>query len=166
MFVPRFLAKALNIAEQPDIPLPQTLLEKLTTKQLLLVLDNCEHVLTICAELVKVLLNAPSLKVLVMSREPLGVEGEVRYVVPPLSLPKQNPSFAELSQSEAIKLFVERARSIRPEFALTADNANLIADICRQVDGLPLAIELASARVNVLSLQQLRARLELSKVFS
>lgn len=160
VFVPQALAKVLNIVEQPDVPLPQALLEKLTTRQILLVLDNCEHVLTACAELVKLLLNAPSLKVLLTSREPLGIEGEVRYSVLPLSLPEHGQPFVELAKGEAVRLFVERARSIRPEFALTAENAELVADICRHLDGLPLAIELASARVNVLSLQQLGERLE------
>lgn len=159
-FLAQALARALGFAEQPEVPLPQTLLEKLATKQMLLVLDNCEHLLSACAELVRVLLNTPLLKILTTSREPLGVEGEVRYSVLPLALPKQGQSFAELAQSESIGLFVERAQSIRPEFALTPENANLIASICHHLDGLPLAIELASARINVLSLQQLRERLQ------
>lgn len=159
-FVPQALAKVLGVAEQPEVPLHQTLLEKLATKQILLVLDNCEHLQSACAELVRTLLNAPLLKVLTTSREPLGVEGEVHYPVPPLALPKPGQSFAELSHNESVRLFIERAQIIRPEFTLTPENAELVADLCRRLDGLPLAIELASARVNVLSLQQLRERLE------
>ncbi|GEM85177.1 MAG: hypothetical protein KatS3mg074_208 [Meiothermus sp.] len=159
-FVPQTLAKALEVAEQPDLPLSQTLLEKLEGKDLLLILDNCEHLLAACHELVGRLLAAPALKILTTSREPLGVAGEVRYAVPPLSLPEQGRPLAELAQSEAVRLFVERARSLRPEFALTPENAPLIAEVCRRLDGLPLAIELASARVGVLSLRQLRERLE------
>jgi len=158
-FVAPALAKALGINEQPEVPLTQTLLEKLSSKNILLVLDNCEHLLAECAQVVKALLGISSIKVLTTSREPLGLEGEVRYTVPPLSLPKPGQALAELAQSESVRLFVERAQTIRPEFALTAENAPLVADLCRHLDGLPLAIELASARVNVLSLRQLRERL-------
>jgi predicted ATPase/DNA-binding CsgD family transcriptional regulator len=160
LFVPQTVARALNITEQPDSPLLEQLQEKLSSKELLLILDNCEHLLAACASLVEELLRSPKIKILVTSREPLAVEGEMRYSVPSLTLPTAKQPFAEIAQCDAVHLFVERARSVRSDFALTLENAETVADLCRHLDGLPLAIELASARVNVLSLQQLGERLE------
>lgn len=159
VFVAQTIAKALQISEQPSLSFVDALCEKLAQGQLLLVLDNCEHLLAACAGLVESLLQATTIQVMTTSREPLGVTGEMLYPMPPLRLPAPDEALAAITQCDAIQLFVERARSIRPSFALTAENAATVTAICRQVDGLPLAIELASARVNVLSVQQIQQRL-------
>jgi non-specific serine/threonine protein kinase len=157
------IAKVLRIKEQPDRPSLQRILDALHDKQLLLILDNCEHLLSACAQLVAILLAKTHVSILTTSREPLGVIGERLYPVPPLSLP-QRPltldAVADVSQFDAIQLFVQRARAILPAFALTSDNVALVADICHQLDGLPLAIEMATARVNVLTVAQIAARLD------
>ncbi len=158
-FVPQTIAKALMISEQPSISFLGALREKLATRQLLLVLDNCEHLLAACAELIETLLQATTIQVMTTSRELLRVKGEMLYPIPPLTLPAPNQPLPEIVQCDAIQLFLEHARSIRPDFAITAENAAAIAAICRQLDGLPLAIELASARVNVLSVEQIQQRL-------
>ena len=146
--VTRAVAAALGLREVPGRPLAASLSDYLATKQLLLCLDNCEHLLGACAELVDALLRAcPRLRVLVTSREGLGIGGERIYPVPPL--------FA----SDAAQLFVERARFHRPDFELTPENAPAVAQICERLDGIPLAIELAAARVRVLSLPELAAKL-------
>ena len=105
------------------------------------------------------LLRTTPIQVLATSREPLGVPGERHYPVPPLTLPAPGQSLAQIAQADAIQLFVERARHLRPDFALTPANAETVAAICRQLDGMPLAIELASARINVLSVEQIQQRL-------
>lgn len=158
--VTQAVAKALNVNEQPDLPLLDSLLEKLRGKHMLLVLDNCEHVLAACADLVEALLRATPATILTTSREPLGIEGEALYPVPPLALPAARQSAAEASQFDAVRLFVERARSTRPDFAFNDENATAIVAICRRLDGMPLGIELASARVNVLSASQIAERLD------
>ncbi|MEJ2735184.1 MAG: LuxR C-terminal-related transcriptional regulator [Anaerolineae bacterium] len=169
------VAAALNVRDQPGDPLDQVMASCLADKRLLLLLDNCEHIIDACATLVDALLRTcPHLQCLATSREPLGVSGEVVYSVPPLALPEaellpepggppvrpDTDLIARLAQVESVSLFVDRAASILPGFALTADNARPIARICRRLDGIPLAIELASARVNVLSLAQIGDRLE------
>jgi len=158
--VPQAVAKVLHVREQHGRSTLEGLLDALQDKQLLLVLDNCEHLLSACAELVERLLAATELSVLATSREPLGVSGELRYPVPPLALPPHTLPADEMAQFDAIQLFVERARAIVPDFALTPENAAVVASICHQLDGLPLAIELASARVNVLTVEQIAARLD------
>lgn len=159
VFVPQTVAKALMISEQSSMSFVEALCERLATRQLLLVIDNCEHLLAACAELVEKLLQATTIQVMTTSREPLGVMGEMLYPMPPLTIPAPDEPLAEIAQCDAILLFMERARSIRPSFALTVENAATVAAICRQLDGLPLAIELASARVNVLSVEQIQQRL-------
>jgi len=154
------VARAVKLVEQPGRPLLDGLQEALRHKQLLVVLDNCEHVLSACVELVETLLVATDVRVLVTSRAPLSVRGELLYTVPPMALPPSTRATDEIGQFEAIQLFVERARAIVSDFALTADNARVIAGICRRLDGNPLAIELASARVNVLTVEQIAARLD------
>jgi non-specific serine/threonine protein kinase len=154
------VVKALNVIEQPDAPLLEALLERVRTKQLLLVLDNCEHVLSTCAGLVEALLRGTGITVLATSREPLGIEGEMIYPAPPLALPAATLPIAEVGQYDTIRLFVERARSVRHDFTLTPDNSSAIIEICRRLDGMPLAIELASARVGVLSVGQIAERLD------
>jgi len=158
-FVLQTVAKALHINEQPYLSMIEVLQEKLATQRLLLVLDNCEHLLAPSAGLVETLLRSTPIKILATSREPLGLMGERYYPMPPLNLPAANQPLDVIAQADAIQLFVERARSIRPFFALTLENAEAIVTICRQLDGMPLAIELVCARVNVLSFEQIQQRL-------
>ncbi|MGE5264154.1 MAG: ATP-binding protein, partial [Acidobacteriota bacterium] len=139
-----------------------TLANYLHAKRLLLVLDNCEHLIQACARLVERLLSAcPGLKILATSREPLGITGETVWHVPSLTLPtrmQQPPK--ELSSSEAVRLWVDRARAVQPGFEMTEQNASAVALICRRLDGIPLAIELAAARLRALSVEQIAARLD------
>jgi predicted ATPase/DNA-binding CsgD family transcriptional regulator len=161
--VAQAVSRALGVREQPGQPLIGTLAEALRDKEMLLVLDNCEHLVEAAAELVDALLNScPTLRVLATSREALGVEGEARWPVPPLSVPdaQSPPTVEELEGSEAARLFAERASQRRPGFALGPENAQAVAQICRKLDGIPLAIELAAARVGTLSAEQISERLE------
>lgn len=161
--VPQTTAKALRIPEQANRPALERLCDALQDRDLLLVLDNCEHLLEACAQFVERLLSATDVSILATSREPLSVRGEKLYPVDPLSLPPSSfppDDVGGIAQFDAIRLFVERARATVPAFELTADNASVIADICRQLDGIPLAIELASARLNVLTSEQIAARLD------
>jgi predicted ATPase/DNA-binding SARP family transcriptional activator len=164
--VTQAVAAALGVREQRLKSLSDTLIEALRAKQLLLVLDNCEHVIAACAQLAQALLRGcPGVSILATSREPLKIAGETVWPVPPLSLPDQEPrsgweALLAVGQSEAVRLFTERAALAFPAFELTANNALAVAEMCRQLDGLPLAIELAAARVKVLTVQQIRARLD------
>lgn len=158
--VPQAVAKILNVVEQPGSSLIDTLSDLLEDRQILLVLDNCEHLLGACAQLVEAFAGCHRIKVLATSREPLGVKGEALYPVLPLALPATPISLDEIRRVESVQLFIERARSILPSFGLTAENAEIVSAICRDLDGIPLAIELASARVNVLSLNQIQERLD------
>ncbi len=162
-FVPATVAAALNISEQPGRPLLQTLAQALACKRLLLLLDNCEHLLEPCANLAANLLRAcPELRLLATSRAALNVAGEAMYRVPSLSLPdpKKRPPLDALRTFEAVHLFVDRATLTQPAFALTEANAPAVADICQHLDGIPLAIELAAARVRGMSVEQIAARLD------
>src|SRR5207244_4675901 len=126
----------------------------------LIIIDNCEHVTKACADAVTGLLRAgESVRVLATSREPLGLAGEMIWRVPSLSLPDDATKIAEIGRCEAVQLFVDRAGAARPGFTLTSANAQTITDICRTLEGLPLAIELAAARAKVLVPQQIRDRL-------
>src|SRR5215204_2227397 len=161
--VPRAVAGALGVKEEAGQPLTNTLVEALRAKEMLLVLDNCEHLVEAVARLVDVLLDSCSrLRILVTSREALGVAGESRWPVPMLSVPdpRRSPTVGELERSEAARLFAERAKHRDPSFALGPDNARAVAEICRRLDGLPLAIELAAARVGLLSVEQISEKLE------
>jgi predicted ATPase/Tfp pilus assembly protein PilF len=161
--LPSTVATALALHEEPGRPLLATLTDHLRDKHLLLVLDNCEHLLDACADLVGALLGAcPQLRQLATSRERLQVNGESVYGVLPLSFPDPHrpPPVDLLDGYEAVGLFVARARAQRPEFALTAHNARAVARVCARLDGLPLAIELAAARVNSLSVEAIAARLD------
>jgi len=156
--VPQTIAASLGVREQPGNALVQTLAKVLRARRMLLVLDNCEHVIDNCARLVEALLKAcPHMSVLVTSREALRVPGEMVWQVPPMSLPEAQARIDpdRVMQSEAVRLFVERAKAGRAGFALRLDNAPAIAEICRRLDGMPLAIELAAARVKVLSAAQI-----------
>jgi predicted ATPase/DNA-binding CsgD family transcriptional regulator len=161
--VPKAVAEALGVPERPQEPLTDTLAEVLADRQLLLVLHNCEHLLQASAWLVDKLLDScPSLRILATSREGLGVEGEMRWPVPPLSVPEpwlDTPSSEELEACESVHLFVERARGRDPSFSLSSQNALGVAEICRMLEGIPLAIELAAARVGTLSVEQISQRL-------
>jgi predicted ATPase/DNA-binding SARP family transcriptional activator/DNA-binding CsgD family transcriptional regulator len=157
------VAQALGVREQPGRPLTETLKDYLHTKALLLILDNCEHLVESAASLAAALLRAcPHLKVLATSREPLGVRGEVLWRVPPLSLPSedQESSIESLMRYEAVQLFRDRTRSRLPGFELTEENASAAARVCRRLDGVPLAIELATARMGILAVEQITERLE------
>jgi predicted ATPase/DNA-binding CsgD family transcriptional regulator len=161
--VPKAVAEALGVPERPQEPLTDTLADVLRDRKLVLILDNCEHLLEATARLVDKLLDScPRLRILATSREGLGVEGEVRWVVPPLSMPETQgtPSSEELESYESVRLFVERARGRDPSFSLSPRNAVAVADICRRLEGIPLAIELAAARVGTLSVEQIAERLE------
>jgi predicted ATPase/class 3 adenylate cyclase len=156
------IARTIGVTETPDQPLLAELERELEHERVLLVLDNFEQVMAAAPTAVELLSGCPKLKLLVTSREALHVRGEHLYAVPPLSLPKaghHQPTAAELAGYEAVQLFVERAQAARPDFHLTNENAATIADICLRVDGLPLAIELATARINLFSLDELRERL-------
>lgn len=157
------VSAALGIRAEPDRPLADTLAEALRSRAALLILDTCEHLVQACAELVHRLLAAcPGLRVIATSREPLGVSGEIIWRVPPLGLPSAGARWSELTvtgQSEAVRLFADRAAAARPGFALTEANQAAVADICRTLDGVPLAIELAAARVRALSPEQIAGRL-------
>jgi predicted ATPase/class 3 adenylate cyclase len=161
-------AAALSVHGEPDRPLREALLQFLGGKNLLLVLDNCEHVLRPAADLAfELLRQCPQVKILATSRHSLAVPGEVTFLVPPLTMfdvrleELSGPDIAErLSQYEAVRLFIERAAAVRPDFAVTAANAAALAEICSRLDGIPLAIELAAARVRVLSLDQISQRLD------
>jgi predicted ATPase/class 3 adenylate cyclase len=161
--VPQAVAAALGVREEPGLPLPATLTAALRPRRLLLVLDNCEHLVEACARLTDAVLRAcPHLVVLATSREALGIAGETAWPVPVLPTPAAGapPDPATLARYAAVRLFVERAAAVRPGFALTPDNAGAVATVCARLDGLPLALELAAARVRALSVDQLLARLE------
>jgi non-specific serine/threonine protein kinase len=137
--------------------------DHLCGKRLLLVLDNCEHLIAACATCANVLLHAaPDLRILVTSIEPLAVAGETTYRVPSLRVPdlEHLPPLAGLAHFEAVRLFVERGAAVQPGFAVTDANGAAIADICQRLDGIPLAIELSAARVNVLTVEQIAVRLD------
>lgn len=161
--VPQTVAVTLGVREQPGRALTATLVEYLRPKTLVLVLDNCEHLVEACAGLADTLLRAcPQLKVLATSREALSLEGETVWSVPPLTVPdpQRPPPLDELMAYEAVRLFVERARLAQPRFTPTGENAQALVQVCWRLDGMPLAIELAAPRVKVLSLEQIAARLD------
>jgi len=172
------VASTLSVQEAAGHALLQTLIDHLGAKQALLVLDNCEHLIDACAQLVDTLLrNCPHLRILATSRQSLGLTGEVAFRIPSLTVPpdlsrkaggekRLHGESAEKDQMpvileyEAARLFVERAHQARPAFRLSARHAEPISRICRQLDGIPLAIELAAARLQVLSIEEIDARLE------
>jgi predicted ATPase/class 3 adenylate cyclase len=156
------LARALGLTQTSDRPMLESLKAHLAQRQELLVLDNFEQVTTAALVLLDLLHESSGLTILVTSRQPLHVRGENVFPVPPLSLPAPLPGPTtswELARSEAVQLFVERAREVRPEFELTPENAPVVAQICLRLDGLPLAIELAAARLPLFSPQALLDRL-------
>jgi predicted ATPase/DNA-binding NarL/FixJ family response regulator len=171
--VPRAVASALGISEKPGRALTETLADELKPKTLLLLLDNCEHLVSACAQLAETLLRTcPHLKILTTSRETLRVTGEAVWTVPPLSVPdlprmvnglartRGKALVSALLAYESVRLFVERASATLPDFRVTPENAIVIAHICQRLDGIPLAIELAAARVRTLPLIDLTERLD------
>ena len=163
--VPQEVASALDVREVPGSPLVDTLLNYLQSKSLLLMLDNCEHLIEACSSLSDSLLHScPNLGIIVASREALGISGELTYRVPSLSLPDPQ-SFTSVEAStlvkyEAVRLFSDRATFIHPGFELTNRNAPAVAQICHRLDGIPLALELAAARVKVLEVEEITTRLD------
>jgi predicted ATPase/DNA-binding CsgD family transcriptional regulator len=156
------LAGSVGMREQPGRPLTAALEEHLGPRQLLLVLDNCEHLVeSVAAEVGSLLRCCPQLRVLATSREPLGVAGEVVLSVPPLSVPdpRRPCSLSELSRFAAVTLFADRAALAVTEFNLTEDNQLAVTEICQRLDGLPLAIELAAVRLRALSAEEIAHRL-------
>jgi predicted ATPase len=156
------IAQALGVRETGGRPLVESLKDDLRDKRLLLVLDNFEQVVAAAPLVAELLSTCPQIKVLVTSRTPLHVHEEQELAVPPLALPdpRHPPAAKRLSEYAAVELFVQRAQDARPDFMVTNDNASAVAEICRRLDGLPLAIELAAARVRVLPPAALLARLE------
>lgn len=161
--VPQALAATLGVREEASRPLLKTLVDHLHPKRVLLLFDNCEHLIDACARLTDALLRGcPEVKILSTSREILGLTGEVAFPVPPLSLPdaRHLPPLAHLTEYEAIRLFLDRATAAQPDFTFTDATAPAVAQICQRLDGIPLAIELAAARVRSLSVHQITAHLD------
>lgn len=161
-FVVGSIAQPFGVKETGSKTLIDALKDFLRDKQMLLVIDNFEQIISAAPILSELLQAAPRLKILATSRALLRLNAEREFLVPPLALPDEiaASSFAELSETESVKLFAERAKAIKPNFSLTTGNARVTAEICRQLDGLPLAIELAAARMKILSPQQILQRLE------
>jgi non-specific serine/threonine protein kinase len=166
--VPYAIAASAGLSEESARAITESLTDAFRLKKTLIVMDNCEHLIGACARLVETLLRAcPRLQILATSQEALALPGEKAWVVSPLRLPEiaslapEKENFvAHLREYEALALFEERARSGQPEFTLTAENALTVAQICRQLDGLPLSIELAATRTKALSLEQIATRLD------
>ena len=160
--VERAVASALRIREQPSRGLTESLINQLTNRRLLLMLDNCEHVIEVAASFASLILQScDGLILLATSREPLRVPGEVNWRVPPLALPEASNQAGseELSRSEAVDLFVERAQRVAPTFGLAGEKSSVV-ELCRHLDGVPLAIELAAARASLMSPSEMLDRLE------
>lgn len=161
-FIPQATVRAIGIHEMPGQQVIDTLGNWLRSRTALIVLDNCEHMIDGCATIVETLLRvSPGLTVLATSREPLRIDGETTTLVPSLSLanPATHQSEEELLQYEAVQLFVDRAARIAPGFRLTAENGMTVAELCYRLDGIPLAIELAAARVRAMPVEQIVKRL-------
>jgi non-specific serine/threonine protein kinase len=160
--IPQEIAQSLNVREVSHEPLIETLKTYLKSKDVLLIMDNCEHLIRACAQYAEQLLaGCAKLRILATSRERLGLFNEVAWPVPSLPLPEiqQPPSSSGFGEYASVALFAERARAINSDFLLTAQNASSIAQICKRLDGIPLAIELAAARIQVLRVEEIAARL-------
>ena len=159
-FVADEVAERVGAQATPDMPLIRTIASRIGDLQMLLVLDNCEHLIEPVADLAEQLLRAcPQLRILATSQEALRIGGEARYRVPSLTLPEGSDP-ASAAESDAVELFTERAMVVRPDFAVNADNVDSVVSICRRLDGIPLALELAAARLRVLSPAQISERLD------
>lgn len=161
--VPQAVASVVGVREEAGKPFVQTLVSFLKPKRLLLVLDNCEHLLVACAQLTDTLMRTcPNLKILASSREGLGIAGETLYRIPSLSQPdlKQTATPTSLTAYEAVSLFVERAMAALPSFSVTNANAPAVASVCHRLDGIPLAIELSAARVRSQTVEEINNKLD------
>jgi predicted ATPase len=163
LLIPRFTALTMGLRDEPQRPVVDMLCDYLRGKKMLIILDNCEHLVDACARMADKILHAASdVRILASSREALGIGGEVTYRVPSLGLPDVHhlPAVESLNQYEAVRLFIDRARSAVPSFSVTNENAPAVAQICYRLDGIPLAIELAAAKVRVLGVEQIAKRLD------
>jgi predicted ATPase/class 3 adenylate cyclase len=163
LLVPRTVAMTMGLRDEPQRPVIDMLCDYLREKKMLLILDNCEHLVDACARMAdRILHAAPDVRILASSREALGIGGEVTYRVPSLGLPdiEHLPPIESLSQYEAVKLFIDRAKAAVPSFSVNNENAPALAQVCYRLDGIPLAIELAAAKVRVLGLEQIAKRLD------
>lgn len=165
--VPQAVASSLGIRESAGSSVAAMLGGRLAGRSLLLLLDNCEHLIRACAAMADMLLRlCPKLRILATSREALAIAGEVVWLVPSLAVPVEEGSaggpdrLAALTRFESVRLFVDRARAVLPTFALAERNAAAVAQICRRLDGIPLALELAAARVRAVSVEQIASRLD------
>lgn len=155
-------ASAMSVSERPGHPVEEALARHVKDRAMLVVLDNCEHVVEAAARLARLLLaSGPKVKILATSREPLRMTGEASYLLPPLSVPgpRQVVEPAAALQYEGVRLFVERASAVQPAFLLSAGEAPFVAAICHRLDGVPMAIELAAARARTLTVEQIALRL-------
>jgi predicted ATPase/class 3 adenylate cyclase/Tfp pilus assembly protein PilF len=159
--VPQATASVLGVREEPGSPVVEALVRFVRDRKLLVVLDNCEHVVQACAELAKRLLQAgPQVRVLASSRDALRIAGEAIFQVAPLAAPGQAEQSVEaLLANDAVRLFVDRAAAVQPAFRLTAKAASAVAEICRRLDGIPLALELAAARTRSMPIEAIAVRL-------
>jgi len=159
--VPQTIAAVFDVREGPDRSVIEILTNVLRRKTVLLILDNCEHLLDACSQMIQTLLtNCPNLKILTTSREVLNMEGEAKYYLPSLAVPINDAaSLEKMGEFESVQLFAERVSLTLPSFNLTKENCNTIVEICRRVDGIPLAIELAAARISILSVDEILKQL-------
>src|SRR5215207_10005283 len=164
VLVPQTVAAVFELRELGDRSSTEMLTNRFREKTVLLILDNCEHVLTGCAQLsIALLANCPNLKILATSREMMNVAGEAAYQIPSLPMPDQDElSLEKLTENESIRLFTERASLVLESFVLTKENVPTVVDICRRADGIPLAIELAAACVNFLQVTEILDQLQKS----
>lgn len=161
LLVPREVARVMDLVDRENQPVLDLLVSQLSSKQTLLVLDNCEHLISACAQLADRLLGGcENLKILATSQEALEIFGETIWHVPSLSLPDADSSIQSLEHFESVGLFVERAKIIQPSFRLNDQNAGSVVQICRRLSGIPLAIELAAARVRLLSVEEIASWLD------
>jgi len=163
LLIPRTTAITIGLRNEPKRPVIDMLCDYLNKKKMLIILDNCEHLVDACAQMAERILQAASnVQILASSREALGIAGEVVYRVPSLGLPDMDnlPPLESLSQYEAVKLFIDRATSAIPDFKVTNENAPALAQICHRLDGIPLAIELAAGKIGVLGVEQIARRLD------
>ncbi|HEY5310536.1 MAG TPA: NB-ARC domain-containing protein, partial [Casimicrobiaceae bacterium] len=158
--VPNVTAQVLGVREESGKPMLQTLCAYVKEHKLLLIIDNCEHLMNACAELANALLrSAPDVRMLATSREALHINGEQTYPVHPLRVPSRSAGAESLLRSDAVQLFIERTRLQKPDFTVSESEAPAVADLCARLDGIPLALELAAARMRSMSVEQINERL-------